>query len=104
VERGSFAEREKTSRDLRPFAGGARAVFADLAAHDPSAEVRARAARLLADANTYTPDELRAVRAVEMLDWVDTPEGKALVDAWAAGAAGDVLTVEAEASQKRPKR
>jgi WD40 repeat protein len=100
---GSFAEREKTSRELRPFAGSARAVFADLAAHDPSAEVRARASRLLADANTYTPDELRAVRAVEVLDWVDTSEGKALVDAWAAGVAGDVLTVEAMVSQKRRK-
>jgi WD40 repeat protein len=100
----SFAEREKTSRELRPFAGSARAVFEGLAARDPSAEVRARAARLLSDANTYTPDELRAVRAVEVLDWVDTPEGKALVAVWAAGAAGDVLTVEAEASQKRPKR
>jgi hypothetical protein len=100
---GSFAEREKTTQALRPFAGRARAVFEELAATDPSAEVRARSARLLADAATYTAEELRAVRAVEVLDWVDTPEGRAVIDAWAAGAAGDVLTDEARASQKRRK-
>jgi WD40 repeat protein len=100
---GAYWDREKTSAALRPYAGSSRAVFTDLAKTDSSAEVRSRAKRLLAESATPDAAELRAIRAVEVLEWVDSPDGRILLKEWSTGAEGNVLTDEATAALNRLK-
>jgi hypothetical protein len=45
--------------------------------------------------------EVRLVRAVQALELADTAEAREVVQKWAGGAAGAVLTQEAEAALKR---
>ncbi len=50
------------------------------------------------------PDTLRAIRAVEVLEWIGTPEAVRLLGELANGAADARLTREALAAERRLKR
>ena len=50
------------------------------------------------------PESLRAVRAVEILEWIATPEAVRLIDELAKGAADARLTREAAAAKRRLAR
>jgi WD40 repeat protein len=50
------------------------------------------------------PDGLRAMRAVEAVEWMGTPEALKLLEAWAGGAAEARLTAEAKAALARIRR
>lgn len=50
------------------------------------------------------PDDLRAVRAVEAVEWMGTSEAIKLLEAWAGGGAKDTLTAEATAALGRLKK
>ena len=91
--------------ELRALAGAAAAALRE-AATSESAEVRKRAAGVLAEigAAVPSPEEVRALRAVEVLAWADTPEARRLLAAWAGGAPGSRLTVAAEGALARTKR
>jgi RNA polymerase sigma factor (sigma-70 family) len=72
----------------------------------PSAEVRRKAAALLAkvDSPSPTPEQLRVLRAVEALEHAGTPEARRLLEALARGAAEARLTREARLSLERLAR
>jgi hypothetical protein len=64
---------------------------------DASAEARERVTKLLdRSPNDLTGNGRRAVRAVQVLERIGTPEAWTLLSEWAAGADGAVLTVAAK--------
>jgi WD40 repeat protein len=66
-----------------------------------SAEVKKRLDRLLAPLGWLTPDEVREVRAVEVLERIDSDQARALLRQWAAGPAAAVRTAQAKAALER---
>jgi hypothetical protein len=94
-----FAEREKAQRDLEELADLAAAALRQAVADSPLAEVRARAARLLAKLDG--PGLLRDLRAVELLESIRTPEACQVLEALANGAPQARLTQEAAAALRR---
>ena len=86
-------------------------AWADLASEDAKAgfvAVRLMAAfpkESLAFLREKTaPDGLRAVRAVEAVEWMATPDAVKLLERWAGGAAGSRLADEAKAALARLRR
>jgi WD40 repeat protein len=73
------------------------------AADLPSAEVRRRVKQLLArlDRDHASSEQVRALRGVEVLEKVGTPEARRLLGQLAQGAAEAVLTREAQAALQR---
>jgi len=102
-----FAEREKATKQLIVLgAKGERAVREALAG-SPSAEATARLERVLAALPAavqrlpLTGEDLRAVRAVEVLERGRTPEGRKLLQQWAEAGVGTRLGDEAAAAVGR---
>jgi WD40 repeat protein len=69
----------------------------------PSLEVRRRLQQIV-EAIQSKPESLRAVRAVEALEWIGTPEAVRLLGELAHGAAEARLTREANAAKRRLMR
>jgi hypothetical protein len=67
----------------------------------PSLEVRQRLEKLLDQLAHPSPDVLRALRAIEVLESVGTAEAKAVLGKLAAGQPGAGLTREAKAALRR---
>jgi WD40 repeat protein len=105
LDNPAFAERERAA-ELARYGAGAEPTLREAVRSHPSAEVRKRAAGLLdrIAAGKPTPDELRAVRAVESVEWMGTADAVELLEAWVGGAAGTRLTAEAKTALSRIKR
>lgn len=100
-----FAVRQRARSELEKL--GATAVPAlKKATGSPSAEVRKVAGELLSLATlpALSAENLRTVRAVEVLERVGTAEARAVLEKLAAGASGAVITVEARAALARLPR
>jgi hypothetical protein len=67
--------------------------------------MRKRVERLLnrLDSPVTSPDRLRVLRAVELLEHLDTKESRQLLESYAKGAPGAGLTLEAQAALERLK-
>jgi dipeptidyl aminopeptidase/acylaminoacyl peptidase len=69
-----------------------------------SLEVRRRIDAILSRLWEPTPERLRQARALEVLEWLGTPEAGRLLEGLSAGAAGARLTSEAAAARERVRR
>jgi hypothetical protein len=96
VRRAARAELEKLGRLARPALTGTLAK-------QPSAEVRRTIEDLLHAPEEWTPspDELRILRSIEVLERIGTPLACQLLEKLAAGAAGAEQTREAKAALSR---
>jgi WD40 repeat protein len=97
----AFADREAAAKQL---AAAIRFVEPQLSAAHAAAtspEQRERLAALLAGAEKFTREELRHVRAVEVLEKIGTPAAAALVERLAGGNPDALLTREARATLSR---
>lgn len=102
-----FAARERASAELAELGWRAETQLRDAAANSPDAEVRDRAHRLLARVrvgNRGGSDDLRAVRAVEVLERIGSAGARELLARWAADYPGTVLGTEAAAAAGRVAR
>jgi hypothetical protein len=97
-----FATREAAAKALEALGGEAAAVLRP-AEKSSSAEVRKAASALLAkiDAPPSRPEDLRIVRAVEVLERIGSPVARQVLGRWAAGPTGHRLTTEAAAALER---
>ncbi len=99
----AFADRQKASKDLRAMGELAIPELTRVLEATESAEVRERIEGLLKLGHKPTPEAIRAVRGVELLEWLNTADAKAFVTALAGGAEGALQTREAAAARARMK-
>jgi hypothetical protein len=98
-----FATRQKAMEDLRQLGRLAAVALRRAKDKSESAEVRRRTGELLGELEeTATPpEELRALRAVEVLEGLATPEARQLLGKLARGDAGARLTQAATEALQR---
>jgi hypothetical protein len=103
LDKNDFATRERATAELKEHGRVAAAALRAVVANSSSAEARRRAAALLREMENGAtpPHELRALRAVEVLEWIATPEARAGLLELTKGAPDARLTREAEAAHKR---
>jgi hypothetical protein len=103
LENEKYAVRKEASERL--FKVGAQAVppLRKVLASSPPLETRKRVEELLEEltGGTLSAEQLRVIRAVEVLERIATPEAKNLLRALAQGAPGELSTLEAEAALER---
>src|SRR5205085_1660707 len=105
LDNQKFAVRERAGEQLHELAELAVAALREAADKSDSAEVRNRAAKLVEEISKHvvTSNQLRALRAVEMLERLKTPEAVALLEKLAGGAAETIPTPQARAALERLK-
>jgi len=100
-----FPAREQAMRQLARLEGQAEAALRKTLSRRPSAEVAKRLQELLArlERPILSPRELRAVRALELLEQIDAPASRRLLRVVAGGAPGAWLTREAKEALDRTR-
>jgi RNA polymerase sigma factor (sigma-70 family) len=103
LDNDQFAVREAASAELARSSESAAATLRAALTGSPSAELRRRVEMLLAKLKPeeLSAESLRSVRLIETLEYVASPEARALLKAVAAGNPGTRLTREAKASLDR---
>jgi RNA polymerase sigma factor (sigma-70 family) len=101
LDSADFPTRQKAAEELEKRADAAASLLRQIIAKEkPSLEVR-RTLQQILEAMESKPESLRTVRAVEVLEWIATPDAVRLLDELAKGAADARLTREAAAARKR---
>jgi WD40 repeat protein len=103
LENEKFSVRQQAMSQLLKVGQQAVAPVQKLLASGPPLEMRRRAEELLErlTSGTLTPEQLRVVRAVEVLERIATPEARRLLKALAEGGPGELSTREAQAARDR---
>ena len=98
-----FAVRNRAMEELTKLGEPAVPALNQLLGGQPTLEVRRRAEEVLdrLTGRTLTGEQLRTVRAVEVLEQLGTPEAKRVLETLARGAAGALPTREAQAALGR---
>jgi WD40 repeat protein len=104
LDSDSFSERQQSVEGLKKLGDAATNALREARAAATSAEARRQLDDLLERPAADTSETLRAVRAVEALEWMATPGAAALLDELARGAAGARLTCEASIARERLRR
>jgi WD40 repeat protein len=103
---GDFATRRAAEEGLKKLGNLAQPALRKALAGKPSLEIKQRVERLLSQiqAEALTPEKLRAVRAIEVLERVGSPAARKELASLAGGAGGARITREAARSLARLKR
>jgi hypothetical protein len=106
LDSDQFAKREEATKNLEELVDQAEPALRKMLENPPSAEVRRRLEKLLAkpDEQGLSGGVLHAVRAVEVLEHIATPEARQLLEKLAAGTPEARLTHEAKAALERLAR
>jgi WD40 repeat protein len=102
----SFQVRERAAKELEELAELAEPALRKELDGSPSAEMRRRTTRILQQLQFpgSSPELLRAIRAIEVLEHIATPEARAVLETLASGTVKDRLASEAKVSLKRMTR
>jgi hypothetical protein len=93
--------RERATRELEHLGDATEVYLRQALERQPSLELRRRAERLLEGLAPDSVAHLRQDRALEVLEWLDTPEARHLLGTLARGTSGAWLTRQAETSLHR---
>jgi len=106
LDSDKFAEREQAVAELEKLAERAEPALKKLLEEQPSPEARRRAEAILAKLGgpVTSSEQLRALRAIEALEHIGTPEARQVLERLATGAAGARETADAKRSVERLKR
>jgi WD40 repeat protein len=101
-----FETRQRAHEELERVGEVASPALKKVLSDRSPLDLRVRVEQLLADAATYQapPDVLRALRALEVLEHIGTPEAREVVESMTKGAPGAWLTREAQATAARMDR
>ncbi len=101
-----FGVRQKATHELEKCLDSALPALLEAANKPPSVEVHLRLQKLIDQAHSpvLLPEQLRQVRAVEVLEHIGSKEARDLLQTLAQGAAGARLTQEAQAALGRLKQ
>jgi hypothetical protein len=97
----SFRTREEAFQALQALGDGALPALRRRLEEKPSLEERRRILALLREGKNFSPEELRSLRAIHVLEQIGTPEAEAILDKLASGAHESRLTQEAALSGSR---
>jgi WD40 repeat protein len=104
LDSADFPTRQKAADELERQGDSAVGLMRQIVAEEkPSLEVQRRLQQILESIENKL-EALRTVRAVEVLEWIATPEAARLIDELANGAADARLTREASAAKRRLAR
>jgi dipeptidyl aminopeptidase/acylaminoacyl peptidase len=105
LDSNQFEVREAAATDLEKLGELAVPAIQKALADASSPEVRRRLEALVEKqeegASNSAPERLRMLRAIEVLEWIGTPEAKEVLAALAKGASGSVLTRESHGAVTR---
>jgi hypothetical protein len=106
LDSDSLEAREKAYRYLERLGRAAVPALREALEKKPSAEARRRLGRLLARAGRpgHSPESLRGLRALQVLERMGSPRARRLLAELAAGEVHAPLTQEAKAAQQRLSR
>jgi WD40 repeat protein len=105
LDSAKFADRQAAATELEALGERAAAELRAALKDAPSAEVRAAVQRLLDRIEAGTPAALRAIRAVEVLEYIATPAAREHLRVLAGGQPGaELTTAAAEALRRLEKR
>jgi hypothetical protein len=105
LDSDDFATRERAAKELEGLGERAEPALRKALTGEPSAELRQRAEGLLEKLDlARSPEQLRGVRAVEVLEQLGTEEARKLLQELANGEPAARLTREATAALGRLKR
>jgi HEAT repeat protein len=106
LDSADFQNRERASRELGKLGETVVNALRKARKDSVSAEQSRRIDRLLVElvGPAPGPEQLRAIRAVAVLEQIGAPQAEKILTAIAAGAAGTRLTEEATAALERLKR
>jgi hypothetical protein len=106
LDSDTFAERERAEASLAELGEDAAEALGAALDGEPSAEVRRRAERLLERLREGppAPERLRALRAVQLLEWIGSPAARRTLEALADGAPGAERTRAARAALECVKK
>jgi WD40 repeat protein len=106
LDSDQFAVRRQAEKELEQLGELVEPALRRALAGKPSPEVRRLLEALLADvsARTWSPEQLRVLRAMEVLEHVATAEARRVLQSVAEGAPQARLTQEAKASLERLSR
>jgi hypothetical protein len=98
-----FAVREKATKELRKLGALAEPACRKALVSRPTLEMRRRLEYLLEDLTSWrpSPEILRQLRAIEVLERIGTAEAQKLLESLVGGAAGAWLSQEAQAAVER---
>jgi len=101
-----FAVRQKATEELEKLGEQVAPVLRRKLAERPPLEVRQRLEQLLSkiEQEPLSPDSIRTLYAVEVLEHIGSSEAKKVLETLATGAEGCRLTREAKASLERLKK
>ena len=100
LDSNEFKLRQKANKSLEELEESAEPALRDTLGGQPSAELRQRVEQLLQKINTRipSPQRLQALRAIEVLEHMGTPEAKQILQTLANGVPEARITQEAKAS------
>jgi WD40 repeat protein len=103
LDSAEFQVRRKAAEDLEKLGEQAEPAMREALKGKPSLEVVKRLEELLQklDGRVLSAEQLRIVRAFEVLEHIGTPEARQVFEALTKGAEGDLVTREAKASLER---
>lgn len=98
-----FDVREKATQDLTALGRAAEPALRAALAKGPSLEAKTRIERVLAALAraTFSAEQIRTLRAVEVIEHAAAPEARELLEALAKGASDSPLTRDAKAALAR---
>jgi hypothetical protein len=99
-----FRVRQQASEELDRFGEAAVAYLRTVLQNQPPLETRRRVQRLLEKHEGWTLDRLRTVRAVEILERLETPESMQLLRTLAAGCGAALVATESKAALERLRK
>jgi WD40 repeat protein len=98
----TFSVRQRASRELEALAEGAEPMLRKALEGDLPLEIRRRVEQAIEKLDPLqSAERLRALRAVEVLEWIGSPAAKRLLETLAGGIPGARLTQEARVSLGR---
>jgi hypothetical protein len=103
LDSDQFATRQRAARELEKLADLAEPALRKALAEKPSAEVRRQAEGLLVklDGPVRSPEVLRGLRAIELLEYIGTSEARQQLERQAREALGGRVQKEAKAALER---
>lgn len=104
LDSDSFKWREKAQLELRKIGYRAEPYLRRTLKNPPSLEAALRIQKLLRRLEEWTPRRLQLVRAIDVLEHLDTPQAQRFMKALGGGPPGTQLTREAHAAYRRMVR